>query len=1047
MGKEFPDHRERLFGREPDIHRLLDRARKPGLTALVARPMMGKTWTLQELARRLLEEGRFLVGYHQSTGAETSNLLYAVSNLYARWLADSTMRDQALSLWQRHKASLVPRVGQMVGLLFDKLAGKQFPEGVAATVRSAFDGLAEAQRDLLIGGLQLAPLPYDQAQSLVDLVVKISNRRVVLILDAWEKSLSLRAEHATLENILKQIVEWHSTHVLIAIRSPQQAVGVKFADEALQHAENLCQLSAYAAIQRLEATIGSEQRERRRMLEYVRSIVPAASSESDETLLLWIDNYPGVLDRWTASASTGSSLASEDLSRIAADAHALRYTDLHQVLNGLSDSRLAFAAALACFPSLDAEAWEIHKSILLNGHDQSSIDALVDASVLDLQDSFPSYGHDTRHAAARRWFEQHKLALWRRTAADLVRSLATGITGVNSASRPRFEALVALDEVASEAGVDSTTRCFIGAAWAAFDNYEPVHGEPFNRWYLEAARRTPAAADLLALALCLRGLTVGESGDSAAAIADYTAAIELPGASVNQVAKALLHRGHSRYGHGDGDAAVADWTAAIKLAGASSELAARALVCRGAVMGERGNSEAAISDCTAAIELSGAPAKLIANALLIRGITKNRRRDTNAAIADWTAAIEVPGALPEEVAMALVYRGIAIGKLNDSEAAIADFTAAIELPGAPVDQVAEALVERGLRMSERGDIDAAIADWTAAIQVPGAPAEKVVASLVNRAEARGQYGDSEAAIVDYTAAIRWPGGPADLVAKALLGRGVERNELGDSEAAIADWTAAIELPGAPVDEVAVALVNRGFSREEGGDSDSAIADYTAAIILPGAPAYQVAKAFIVRGVRWEKRGDGRAAIADWTSAIELPDAPADQVSHALVCRGGARDKCGDTEAAIADFTAAIGLPGAPASQVASALFQRAVTSSRRGDHEATIADYTAVIDLPGASADRVARSLLGRGFARSKRGDGGEAIADWSAALQLPGAPADVVAVVRFSRGFANRERGDNEAAIAEYAAVVEMPGAPAQLVALAREALKELLSSGSSGA
>jgi hypothetical protein len=69
------------------------------------------------------------------------------------------MREQALSLWERHKENLVFRIGQMVGLLFEKLAAKQLPAGVGTIVRAAFDGLAEAQKDLLSGGLQLAPFP------------------------------------------------------------------------------------------------------------------------------------------------------------------------------------------------------------------------------------------------------------------------------------------------------------------------------------------------------------------------------------------------------------------------------------------------------------------------------------------------------------------------------------------------------------------------------------------------------------------------------------------------------------------------------------------------------------------------------------------------------------------------------------------------------------------------------------------------------------------------------------------------------------------------
>lgn len=149
MTTTFSDRNDQLFGREADVRYLFDRAGKPGLTAVVARPLMGKTWTLTEVARRLNASEQYLVGYHESTAAESSHLLYTVSNLYARWLADSNMREQAISLWQRHKHELVPRVGQMVVSLFEKLANKQFPEGVGAVVSAVFDGLASAQKDLL----------------------------------------------------------------------------------------------------------------------------------------------------------------------------------------------------------------------------------------------------------------------------------------------------------------------------------------------------------------------------------------------------------------------------------------------------------------------------------------------------------------------------------------------------------------------------------------------------------------------------------------------------------------------------------------------------------------------------------------------------------------------------------------------------------------------------------------------------------------------------------------------------------------------------------
>ena len=87
MISTFPDERHRLFGREADIQHLFDCTKQSGVTAVVARPLMGKTWTLTEVARCLMKENHCLVGYHESTA--TSHLLYAVSNLYTRWLADS----------------------------------------------------------------------------------------------------------------------------------------------------------------------------------------------------------------------------------------------------------------------------------------------------------------------------------------------------------------------------------------------------------------------------------------------------------------------------------------------------------------------------------------------------------------------------------------------------------------------------------------------------------------------------------------------------------------------------------------------------------------------------------------------------------------------------------------------------------------------------------------------------------------------------------------------------------------------------------------------
>ena len=74
MIESLPDRSAQLFGRAAHIRQLLDRVSKPGLTAVVARPLMGKTWTLTEVARQWSEQGD-LVGYHESKWAESSHLL------------------------------------------------------------------------------------------------------------------------------------------------------------------------------------------------------------------------------------------------------------------------------------------------------------------------------------------------------------------------------------------------------------------------------------------------------------------------------------------------------------------------------------------------------------------------------------------------------------------------------------------------------------------------------------------------------------------------------------------------------------------------------------------------------------------------------------------------------------------------------------------------------------------------------------------------------------------------------------------------------------
>jgi hypothetical protein len=99
-----------------------------------------------------------------------------------------------------------------------------------------------------------------------------------------------------------------------------------------------------------------------------------------------------------------------------------------------------------------------------------------------------------------------------------------------------------------------------------------------------AARRTTETAGAglhVAIAdqardLIHSGFRKGQQGDSCGAIADYTVAIELPGAPADQVATTLIYRAVTRSQRGDKAGAIADYTAVIALSGAPPGLVAEA---------------------------------------------------------------------------------------------------------------------------------------------------------------------------------------------------------------------------------------------------------------------------------------------------------------------------------------------------------------------------------------------------------------------------------------------------------------------------------------
>src|SRR5919106_6459064 len=153
----FPDRRDKLFGRAPALEYLKARATYPGITAMVARPQMGKSWLLTELARSLSEGGErsHLVGFAPSLGKWPDSLLRAVVDLYTRCLSQASYLAQGKRVWDQQKGKLLSSVATALGGLFEKPDAVAEPVGY--TVNKAFQGLVVANQALK-SGVQLPPL-------------------------------------------------------------------------------------------------------------------------------------------------------------------------------------------------------------------------------------------------------------------------------------------------------------------------------------------------------------------------------------------------------------------------------------------------------------------------------------------------------------------------------------------------------------------------------------------------------------------------------------------------------------------------------------------------------------------------------------------------------------------------------------------------------------------------------------------------------------------------------------------------------------------------
>ena len=316
--------RFQLFGRQGDLGFLLKRSTSQGVTVVTGRPRSGKSWLFHELGRSLghLE---FLVGYFESPGGPTDMPLRAVADAYARWLSSASFRKQGESLIERHRGALATNIGKAVAGLLGTALSIKTGLPLRSDIVSAFENLA-AVDDQRTGGLNLTPLPYEQARDLLVLLNRLSGKNVVLILDQWEKSENWRREGELIDTYLRHPDDWPNGHIFAGVRIDHDN------EEMLAEIARTTRQWAAASTFPLPP-LALDDTEGGRATKFLREALPEATSGiDDETLLNLTDGYAGVFDQWTGETGGTRPQTKKGLEESAADAQATRYPDLEAKL-------------------------------------------------------------------------------------------------------------------------------------------------------------------------------------------------------------------------------------------------------------------------------------------------------------------------------------------------------------------------------------------------------------------------------------------------------------------------------------------------------------------------------------------------------------------------------------------------------------------------------------------------------------------------------------------------------------------------------------------
>ena len=492
-----------FFGRRDDLDYLLERVRAPGFTVVLGPPQIGKTRLLEETRSRLIDEDR-VVGLAESTGRHCDLLLLALRAAYAQ----AATSDKLGVLIDEAREN---RLGVLDGVSAGTLA-VVLPDQLRLVVAAQHS--APAMRSVT---LQAAALTGHEALSLASFLTSAGDQPLVLVLDAWERSLFAPGLDA-IRDLVGHTGARPGCHVVLGVTmhepldAPARLRLIGTAD------------GASAAARELGPMDLRDPAEQARLADYLTGRVPATGETGRSAILELLGGLPAVLHRWLQAKPT----TAEDLARLADEARRGTYPELRPLLLERcreSVRTAGFLAALALVPRMvDDETWSSLSLTLLGGATHDVVPALRRLGVLEADGDFAdvaSYGHEARHdAAAGAWLDDDGSALRsvaRNEVKRLVPELAAHVRDFGWQSYLHAAALAAVHGHARELHLRGELLTVCGCAASLFPSWSvPAGSHPLRGKAGDTVRHCPDALTLVALALVNAVCSAGAAEDQTA---------------------------------------------------------------------------------------------------------------------------------------------------------------------------------------------------------------------------------------------------------------------------------------------------------------------------------------------------------------------------------------------------------------------------------------------------------------------------------------------------------------------------------------------------